>query len=242
VGRTAWDLICEGVTAKQPHPAGSWGRLKPQAPLLCRLFLGLFLLAMLGAAWLYPGGSWQEPDAVGHRFFENYWCDLLRDPALNQQPNRLAAALATLGLACLGIALVPYWLVIGDLLTPARRRFVRSAGVIAAVATVLVALLPSDRYSGLHAPAVLTAGCLGLACGALCSAWAVAHFRQVPAYATASLLLTSAAVVNLALYVHVAYFDGEDSWVLPSAQKIATFLLVAWMLFGLQASAGRPRP
>jgi len=205
-------------------------------------FLALFALLITAAMWVYPGGTWQDPSAVGHRFFANYYCDLLRRPALNGKDNALGAALGTAGFACLGLALGPFWIQVSRLLGARARAFVRVAGVICAAATAVVALLPSDRFPSLHAPAVLTAGGLGLICGAACSVAAVRRRREIPAFAGASVLLLSAATLNLVLYVNVAYFDGADTIVLPASQKLATLGLIAWIVTGLSASASRPKP
>lgn len=211
-----------------------------------RLSLGcltLFCVAMGGAAWSYAGGSWLHPQASGHSFLENFWCDLLREPAHNGRPNARSVTLATIGFVALGAALWSFWRESAGLLPQGRRRFVSVAGPLSALATVLVALVPSDRFPALHAPAVLAAGGLGFACGCVCAAWALSRYRRQPAWALWSLLLVAAAAVNLVLYVQVAYFRAPSSIVLPTAQKLATLALVAWMIAGLSAvNASRPKP
>jgi hypothetical protein len=210
-------------------------------------FVALFCGAMLGAVASYAGGSWLHPHAAGFSLLENFWCDLLREPAHDGLPNGRSVALATLGFAAISLALGPYWLEVASLLPPRRAWFVRRAGLASALATALVALLPSDRFPGAHAPAVLTAGGLGFGCGCVCGAWALGHFRAVRAFALTSLFLLCAASVNLVLYVAVAYFQAPDTVVLPAAQKLATLGLVGWMIAGLAAaragaSARRPKP
>lgn len=190
----------------------------------------------------YAGGSWLHPHATQHSFLENYWCDLLREPAHNGQPNALSVQLATLGFAALGVALAAFWLQFSRIFADWRRRFVRLAGVSSAACTALVALVPSDRFPAVHAPAVLTAGGLGFACGSVCAGWALGHFREARAYGLASLVLIAAAAANLVLYVNVAYCGGGDTVVLPAVQKLATLSLVVWMVAGLYVSADRPKP
>jgi hypothetical protein len=167
---------------------------------------------------------------------------LLRQPAHNGRPNSLSVLLGTFGFASLAAALAAFWLEIVVVFQDWRRGFVRWAGLVSSVATAAVALMPSDRFPVLHAPVVLLAGGLGFACGCICSAWAVGHLATARVFGFASLLLVSAAAVNLALYVWVAYFRGVDTIVLPAAQKVATFALVAWIASGLSLSAGRPKP
>lgn len=201
---------------------------------------------MLGAMGCYAGGSWLHPHATAHSFFENFWCDLLRDPAHNGSPNGCSVALATFGFSALALALLPFWLEVARLLPNRRARFVRWAGAVSSLATGLVALLPSDRFPELHPPCVLTAGGLGFVCGGVCSSWALAHFRQVPGFALTSLLLLAAASLNLALYAHAVYVEAAETLLLPVMQKLATFVLLLWMVLGLRdarrLSAGRPTP
>jgi hypothetical protein len=202
----------------------------------------LFGISMAGAMWAYGGGSWRHPQAPSHSFLENYWCDLLREPAHNGRPNALSVQLATLGFAALALALGAFWWEFSGVFPDFRRALVRLAGVLSAAGTAAVALVPSDRFPAVHAPAVLTAGGLGFVCGCVCAGWALRHFAEARAFALASLVLVSAAAVNIALYVHVAYLGGTDTVVLPAVQKLATLALVAWLLAGLYVSANRPKP
>jgi hypothetical protein len=219
--------------------------VKPPWSPLARVSLAglvLFGISMAGAMWAYAGGSWRHPRAPSHAFFENYWCDLLREPAHNGRPNALSVQLATLGFAALALALGPFWLEFSRIFSDGRRGFLRFAGVLSAAGTAAVALVPSDRCPAVHAPAVLTAGGLGFACGCVCASWALRHFAEVRAFGLASLVLVGAAAANLALYVRVAYCGGTDTVVLPAVQKLATLALVVWLVAGLYVSASRPKP
>ncbi len=204
--------------------------------------LSVFCVAIVAGALAYPGGSWLHPQAVGFSLVENFWCDLMREPAHNGSPNRVAPWLGILGFAALGVALAPFWLEVSRLLPPRRASFVRVAGVVSAVATSLVALFPSDRFPRLHPPLVLTAGILGFICGLACGAFAISRRREQPLFAAASAGLLAAASLNLALYVRAVYFHAAETPLLPFAQKLATLGLLLWMVAGLRASADRPKP
>jgi hypothetical protein len=206
------------------------------------LFLALFCASMALAMAEYAGGSWLHPKASSHSFLENFWCDLLREPAHNGLPNGRAVVLATVGFTALALALAAFWLELADLLPDWRRSLLRVAGPASSLATALVALVPSDRSPSLHGPFVLTAGGLGFACGCVSGAWALRRFARAPAFASATALLLCAAAVNLALYVEVAYFRASDTATLPAVQKVATGLLLTWMVLGLRLSANRPTP
>ena len=203
------------------------------------------LLGFVGILWLatlvYPGGSWLRPHGgSGFSWLENYWCDLLRRPAHNGEVNDRAVTFATLSFVMIGLSLAPFWLEVSRLLSAGQARFVRVAGLISSVATACVALVPSDRFPLLHAPVVLSAGGLGFACGCLVSLQALKQSRRMPKFAGFSVLLVTAAAANLVQYVWVAYFDGPNTVVLPTVQKLATLALVGWIACGL--SECRPRP
>jgi hypothetical protein len=194
---------------------------------------------MAGAMISYAGGSWLHPKATGHLFWENFWCDLLREPAHNGSPNQRSVLLGTAGFVAIAVSLGAFWLEVSRLLPAGRERFVRVAGLISAVATALVALVPSDRFPGLHPPAVLMAGVLGFVCGCICAGFALTHFRRMPVFAASSLVLLATAGTNLALYVHAIYFAASETIVLPASQRLATFALVVWIISGLTAAAPR---
>lgn len=213
--------------------------LRARATLAC---LGGFCLAMLAATSSYAGGSWEHPQSRAHLFFENYWCDLLRDPAHNGLPNGTSVRLATLGFVTIAAGLALFWLELSALLPRLQARFLRAAGVVSSLATALVAVTPSDRCPSVHAPAVLCAGGLGFACGCLAALRALRDFRQAPWFALTSLALIALAAVNLVLYVRVAYCQGPGSLVLPAVQKLATLALLGWMTAGLaRVNAGVAR-
>jgi hypothetical protein len=213
--------------------------LRARIAIACLL---LFCVSMSAAVASYAGGSWLHPDAASHSLLENFWCDLLREPAHNGLPNQRAARFGMLGFVALAVSLAGFWLEMADTFHDFRRPFLRMAGSLSSLATAAVALLPSDRFPLLHAPAVLSAGGLGFACGCICSAWALRHFSRARVFGVASVLLVSAAALNLAVYVWVAYLRGVDTVVLPVAQKVATLTLLVWIVAGLSFSAGRPKP
>jgi len=204
--------------------------------------LAAFCGALMAAVWCYPGGTFLLHDGHGFSFIENFWCDLLRQPAYNGAGNGCSNRLATVAFSLVALALWPFWWEVSHLLPEERRRLVRALGSVSALATLSVPLLPSDRFPTWHAPAVLLAGGCGFICGISCGHFAVRSRRTVPWFAASSVALLLFASVNLVLYVSVQYLDGPDTVVLPAAQKLATLSLVVWMVTGLRASARLPKP
>jgi hypothetical protein len=60
------------------------------------------------ATLYYPGGSQVDGNAIGFSWYNNYWCNLLSDTAINGKPN-MAKPFAKFGMIVLSIALSFFW-------------------------------------------------------------------------------------------------------------------------------------
>jgi hypothetical protein len=195
------------------------------------------------AMCLYPGGTWWDATARGHRFWENFLCDLEWRVALNGEPNPWGSQLARAAMLLLLSGLVPFWLAVPRLLGGASGRAVRALGLGSAAATVAVVLMPSDRFGALHGVMVLVAGVPGLAAVAL----AVRGMAQgeprprISAWVGAAML--AAALVDFVLYASHLVGHTNGTPLGPALQKVALLLLLAWMVAVAARSAsaaGRP--
>jgi hypothetical protein len=208
---------------------------------LARALLLGFVVALLAAALVYPGGSWTEPQGIGFAWYRNFWCDLLRSHAINGADNSLGKLLASVGFAALGLAMLPYWWVAAGLLPRGRRFWVAGFGVLSAVALAGLAAWPSDEQPLLHGVVALCSGVTGIACAAVCVA------ARLPDETGASLRRVSGALalglgsLNAALYVYVAYAHGRETLVQPLVQKLATVALLIWMSSTLLVADRRAR-
>lgn len=189
-------------------------------------FVGFFLMAALA----YPGGNWIDPGASGFDPLRNFWSDLLRERALDGSSNALGAALARAGFGALALGLSAFWiLAAGSFRHPLAARLLIVAGLVSSVATLGVALLPSDRFPTLHPVAALVAGGLGFGCVVGCALRSLLQWRGHRLRAVLALSLLAAAAANIVLFVRVAYFEVELTAAVPAVQKLATLLLLAWM-------------
>lgn len=102
------------------------------------------LLALAMAS--YPGGTSLDRGARGHDLWRNFLCDLTAPVALNGEANSGGAALASLALLCLGLALGLFWWHLSALVVRGdrMRRAVRTAGLISSLALIV---LPLTRWS-----------------------------------------------------------------------------------------------
>jgi hypothetical protein len=187
----------------------------------------------LGAMSLYPGGTWWDATTRGHRFWENFLCDLEWRVALNGTPNPLGSRLATAAMLVLLAGLAAFWIGVPRVFEerpPRGASAVRWLGLTSAVGTLAVILMPSDRVGALHGVMVLTSGVPGLLAAAL--AVRVLAVGEPPPRIAA---LTGAgmlafAVADFALYAWHFLAHTPGSILGPALQKVALGLLLAWMV------------
>lgn len=68
----------------------------------------VFVLIYIAATLLYPGGSQVDKNSAGFDWFNNYWCNLLNEYAINGQQNP-ARPVAITGLLVLSLVLTAFW-------------------------------------------------------------------------------------------------------------------------------------
>jgi hypothetical protein len=201
-------------------------------------WVSAFVALIVPAMALYPGGTWWDPDAVGHRFWSNFLCDLEWRTALNGTPNPVGARLAEGGMFALVLAFVPFWPLAARLFADRARlaATVRALGWTSVLGMFAVALMPSERFGALHGVAVVIAGLPGLSAAVLAAAGQLLARRTLPAAIGAAMV--AFAIVDFVLYVHTMLHGGPGPLVLPVAQKLALLLLLSWMLV---VAAAAPR-
>lgn len=68
----------------------------------------LFVVLYVVATYFYPGGSQVDKHSIGFSWANNYWCNLLNEPAINGQPNP-AKPIAMTGMLVLCLTLSFFW-------------------------------------------------------------------------------------------------------------------------------------
>lgn len=204
--------------------------------------LVLFSFAIGAAMGAYPGGTHLHPNQLGYDFWNNFWCDALRNPALNGAPNARGARMASIAMWVLSAGLLPFWGIAAELSVPltqatsAARDAIRWLGTGAMLGMMGVTLLPASQQPFLHGFLVTVAGPMGI----LATAIAVLKGRsspQVPSFA--SLLGGLALLCSLGNWIQYGrqfWLDAAPWPLLPGLQKVATFFFLAWVVW-LSASA-----
>jgi hypothetical protein len=198
------------------------------ARILLLAALGLFLAMALASMVLYPGGTAREPLADGHRFFENYFCDLTHSPSLNGKANQLGAWLGSGAIAAFGVALFAFCSVSGAVANAFTRTMLIVSGAFSAVGLFGIAFLSSDQFGNVHALAVA----LALVPGFFSAIFAIVsnvtgRFRLLAFAGSVTLLL---AIADAGYYLQFLKTGGQANAMLPLLQKIAAATFVFWMM------------
>lgn len=206
-----------------------WPSLRPRVIELSVVSFAVFVTA---AMLSYPGGTFYEPERVGHSFWHNFLCDLLRERSISGAPNELGAILSTTGMMCLIPGLVSLvWLVpevvqVGGAFMVA----LRGVAIASCLALAAIPLLPADRFGTLHAFAVVGAGIPAtLALGVLVSSLALDR-RTGTTMRALSALVVIVIALSLVVYARETFFAAEPWTALPSLSRLASLLLLSWLL------------
>ena len=192
-------------------------------PALLALGTTLIVAAMLA----YPGGRTGDPTARGFDPFRNYFCDLVAPRSHGGDDNTFGMLCARTGIVATGLALLPLWWRFPLPLPPRRGRLLRLCGVLSTLALPAVAWTPSGDWPRWHSLAILLAGLPGCATLAL-AGWAIHRERD---RARGLFRLTTLFAAVGALVAGLWSLTFAASWpelALPTAQKVAWLLLLAW--------------
>jgi hypothetical protein len=217
-------------------PKSPWLRA---ASLATAVALGVFIAAMAIAIAAYPGGSWTAPSEPGFSMSRNFWCDLLRSRAINGLDNATSKSWASLAFATLAAGTLPFWSAAAALFPPHRRRLVGILGAGSAVGLGLMAALPSDRYPVAHGVVALAGAASGMLAGAMSALLRLSGEPRLGARRVAAALTLGFAASNAGLYVYVAYLRAPETLAQPVVQKLATLLLVIWMMLTVRRANER---
>ncbi|HEY4157410.1 MAG TPA: hypothetical protein VGM29_04905 [Polyangiaceae bacterium] len=193
--------------------------------------LGAFVLLLLVAMLIYPGGNWLDPNADGHRFFLNFFCDLTQPFAISGRPNPLGSLLAKVAMLWFALALGGFfWIAPSHFEKGARIGvWVRTLGLSATLTYAVVPLVPSERFGPIHTEAILMAAPPGLLAVLLI---VLGLTRADPAkklLAWLGVLSLALGAVDSAVFVSHLGVRGPPPRLLPVLQKLAAISLSTWM-------------
>ncbi len=192
------------------------------------LAVATFLVLIARAVVLYPGGTWFQPNAIGHDLLRNFLCDLTQPVALNGAANP-GARYAIRAMIAIDVGLLLLFLSIPWLCEPSRlTRYLYIAAVVSFVGIFAVPFTPSLEHGLVHAAAVLTGAIPGIVAAVLANLLLrSSRHRRLFALGVAILVVST---VDAVLYMHHVAFSGPPVVALPIIQRAALALLLLWML------------
>lgn len=230
-------MFAKGAPVSRPVLKKSPARSVSLRPIITRIklieaILGGYISLTSAAMYFYPGGTWWDKTTVGHRFWENFLCDLLHHVSLSGKPNLVASRLAVLAMVLLVCAIILAFSLSAEVV-PSRKRLGARIGQLGGLGSILLfapPLLPSDRYPALHGLAVVF-GSLPVLVAFTALVGTLLVEPKAPAILRGlSVLLHVALVLSASLYTWDTYFDGPSLKLLPGLERVATILLLLWLM------------
>ncbi|HEY2406082.1 MAG TPA: hypothetical protein VGI10_08765 [Polyangiaceae bacterium] len=193
--------------------------------------LGAFVLLLLLAILIYPGGNWLDPSATGHRFFLNFFCDLTQPFSISGRPNPVGSLFAKAAMLWFALALGGFfWIAPSHFEKGARIGvWVRTLGLSATLTYAVVPLVPSEHFGPIHTDAILTAAPPGLLAVLLIVFGLTRAGPAKKLLAWLGVLSLALGVVDSAVFVNHLGVHGPPPRLLPVLQKLAAISLSTWM-------------
>ncbi len=177
------------------------------------LFIGFYILS----AFLYPGGSYKDPNSTVFSFANNYLCDLLDTYAINGELN-IASTMARIAFGILCFTMIYIWIQIPRLFTKKHinHLIIKILGVLSMVIALFLA-------AGIHDTIVYIAGIFGLLALLLTFVELFKHrFFHFLGFGICCFVLIS---LN-----YIIYTTGFAIDKLPFIQKITFLACISWFL------------
>ncbi len=198
------------------------------------------------ATALYPGGTWKGDMTVGHSFWQNYLCDVLKDPGLNGAPNP-GVHYGVLAFVLLLVTLLVWWTLLARVLrehAPVFSRLLLMASLLSAIGFVgIVVFTAEEGLLTYHFAAILFSVLSGL-CATITPFVCFLRIRAYRSLGIVGLLLTSTVVVNICFYVahHLDEALHNDNVLVPlqKLSVIAISVLCLLTAYGQMKKGGAP--
>lgn len=193
--------------------------------------LSVFVVFIVAAAAVYPGGNYYDRSHPKHHFWYNFLCDLLHQHALGGGNNVAGARLATIGMLALVVSMITYFSLSLSLM-PSRVNLGTAclvAGIMSSLGLVAVALTPSDALPRLHTAAIVLATAPGMVAVVALVFGRLSEPGTAPWFLMLGVLMLAAVAVTAVVFVVHTWFGGGFIRVLPSMQRVAAIACVLWI-------------
>ncbi len=187
-------------------------------PLLPIFGMGIYLIVFTIAAFGYPGGSQNIPNAIGYSFFHNFLCDVMLPTAPNGWQNP-AAHLARISHFILSGTMISFFYILPEIFDWSNKntKMVRSAGML--TMTVFIFM-----YTSFHDHIVTLTGVLGTVA-------LIPFFMEMRKYPNDSLKYLAYLCFLLSIIVFFIFETKIGIYYLPFLQKITFFFDACWVIW-----------
>ena len=127
--------------------------------LLPTLGIFIFIVLYIFSASIYPGGSPTNPDSVGYNWFNNLWCNLMSENAINGDKNP-ARPISIFAIVVLGCSMILFFFLFSKYFvkSPRWKKFIKTTGVLAMVSAAFI----FTKYHDIMTTILSVCGLLGI--------------------------------------------------------------------------------
>lgn len=195
------------------------------------LSIATFVPLVAWSMHVYPGGTSWNRASVGHDFWLNFLCDLLRPTALGGAPNPCGSAIAKAATLVLGGGLLAFFWVVPMHFARMRRlgRAVRTLGTVSVAGVPGVVFVSGDRYGILHGVSVVVAATPGLVAALLAVVGLVLAERGTKRAAMIGVVTLAVSAIDFALYVPQIASGAPGPIAVAVLERVSLGMVLVWM-------------
>ncbi len=175
----------------------------------------LYVLLYIIATFLYPGGNQVDKAFKGFSWAQNYWCNLLNEIAMNDEPNP-ARPIALTGMAVLCFSLAFFWYIFS-----LRAGFNRGGRIIIALSGSIAMVFALFLFTGYHDLTVDAATLFGLIA-------IIGTFIGLQKLRWKKLFWFGIFNLSLIVVNNILYYNKGLIIYLPAVQKITFLFFLIW--------------
>ncbi|TJY33929.1 hypothetical protein [Pontimicrobium aquaticum] len=177
----------------------------------------IFVVLFVYAASLYPGGSQADINSVGFDWFNNFWCNLMLENALNGQENlaRPTAFIAII-ILCSSVALNYYYFASIFEKNRAWKLILKISGTISMVSAVFI----FTKYHDVMTTLLSVFGTFGI----------IAIMRRLHKNNMTFLKISGIVCIILVVMNNLFYYIENLIEYLPVIQKMTFIVILTWVI------------
>lgn len=185
-------------------------------------FIPVFGIILFGVLYfysstLYPGGSQANINSIGFDWYNNYWCDLMNENGMNEQPNP-ASRLAISAMVILCVSLIVFFIQFA--LYFAKNRFWKNVIGIFGTISMIFAILTFTRY---HNIMIALSSFFGLFV-------LIGIILEVYNSRFTALKMGGILCIFLLILNNYIYYSRQFVEILPLLQKITFAIVLIWFM------------